>query len=132
MVQQDALNLYVGQKLREIRRQAGRSRIEAAAAIGVQPEELRKFETGVERVPAAVLLHLSKAFQFDVLEFFRGVPAKERVSDSASVAMASQAAEGAEEAALLRNFSRIRSQSVRQTILSLVAGYAENETAKED
>ena len=126
MVRQDAINLYVGQKLCEIRRQAGRSRIDVAAAISVQPEQLREFETGAERVPAAVLLRLSKLFQFDVLEFFRGLPTKEPVP-GASMAMVSETTEEVDAAALLHDFSRIRDQKAKQVILSLVAGYAENE-----
>jgi transcriptional regulator with XRE-family HTH domain len=130
IVRQDAIDLYVGQKIYEIRRQAGRSRIDVAAAIDVRPEQLREFETGAERVPAAVLLRLSKLFQFDVLEFFRGLPTKER-SRGASVAIVSETTEAAEAAALLHDFSRIRDQRARRVILSLVAGYAENENAQE-
>jgi hypothetical protein len=97
-----------------------------AAAISVQPEQLREFETGAERVPAAVLLRLSKLFQFDVLEFFRGLPTKEPVP-GASMAMVSETTEEVDAAALLHDFSRIRDQKAKQVILSLVAGYAENE-----
>ena len=129
-MRQDAINLHIGQKLYNIRRQAGRSRIDVAAATGVQPEQLREFETGAERVPAAVLLRLSKMFQCDVLEFFRGLPTTEPAPD-ASVAMASETTEEAEAVALLRDFSRIRDQRARQVILSLVAGYAENEAASD-
>ena len=108
---------------------AGRTlRIDVAAAIDVRPEQLREFETGAERVPAAVLLRLSKLFQFDVLEFFRGLPPKER-SPGASVAIVSETTEAAEAAALLHDFSRIRDQRARRVILSLVAGYAENRDA---
>ena len=130
MVRQDAINLYVGQKLCEIRRQAGRSRIDVAAAISVQPEQLREFETGAERVPAAVLLRLSNVLHFDVLAFFRGLPAKEP-APGASVSIVSETTEESEAAALLHDFSRIRDQKARQLILSLVAGYAENENAQE-
>ena len=130
MVRQDAINLYVGQKLYEIRQQGGRSRIDVAAAIGVQPEQLRDFEIGAERVPAAVLLRLSKALHFDVLAFFKGLPANEPAS-CASVAIEAETTEEAEAAALLHDFSRVRDQKARQLILSLVAGYAENEIATE-
>lgn len=109
-------------------RQAGRSRIDVGAAIGVQPEQLREFETGAERVPAAILLRLSQVFQFDVLEFFRGLPTTEPVH-GASVAMVSETTKEAEAAALLHDFSRIRDQRARQVILSLIVGYAENEAA---
>lgn len=128
MVQRNPIDLYIGQKLYNTRQQAGRSRIDVAAAIGVQPEQLREFETGAERVPAAVLLRLSKVFQFDVLEFFRGLPKNEPAPD-ASMAIVSETTEEAEAAALLHDFSRIRDQRARQVILSLVAGYAENEAA---
>jgi transcriptional regulator with XRE-family HTH domain len=130
MVRQDAINLYIGQKLYEIRRQAGRSRIDVAAAIGVEPERLREFETGGERVPAAVLLRLSKVLHIDVLAFFRGLPTKDP-APGASVAIVSETTEEAEATALLRDFSRIHDQRARQLILSLVAGYAENENAQE-
>ena len=128
MARNNPIDLYIGQKLYNIRRQAGRSRIDVAAAIGVEPEQLREFETGTERVPAAVLLRLSQVFQLDVLEFFRGLPAKEPTR-GATVTMVSETTEEAEAAALLRDFSRIRDQRARQVILSLVAGYADNEAA---
>ena len=41
--------------------------------------------------------------------------------------MVSETTEEAEAAALLHDFSRIRDQKARQVILSLVAGYADNE-----
>ncbi len=104
MVRQDAINLYIGQKLYEIRRQAGRSRIDVAAAIGVEPEQLREFETGAERVPAAVLLRLSKVLHVDVLAFFKGLPMKDP-APGASVAIVSETTEEAEAAALLHDFS---------------------------
>ena len=130
MVRQDAINLYIGQKLYEIRRQAGRSRIDVAAAIGVAPEQLREFETGAERVPADVLLRLSQVFQLDVLEFFRGLRGKEPTPGT-SATMESETTEESEAAALLDNFSRIRDQRARQAILSLVAGYADNDNVKD-
>ena len=126
MTQRNPIDLHIGQKLYTIRQQAGRSRIDVAAAIGVQPEQLREFENGAERIPAAVLLRLSQVFQFDVLEFFRGLPAKEPTPGT-SVTMVSETTEEAEAAALLHDFSRIRDQKARQVILSLVAGYADNE-----
>ncbi|MDR3571257.1 MAG: helix-turn-helix transcriptional regulator [Candidatus Pacebacteria bacterium] len=130
MAKNNPIDLYIGQKLYNIRRQAGRSRIDVAAAIDVEPEQLREFETGAERVPAAVLLRLSQVFQLDVLEFFRGLPAEEP-TPGASVTMVSETTEEAEATALLRDFSRIRDQRARQVILSLVAGYAENEAASD-
>lgn len=129
MVRRNPIDLYVGQKLYTIRRQTGRSRIDVAAAIDVRPEQLREFEAGAERVPAAVLLRLSKVLHFDVLAFFRGLPANEP-APCASVAITSQTTEEVEVAALLRNFSRIRDQRARQVILTLVAGYAVNENAQ--
>ena len=41
--------------------------------------------------------------------------------------MMSETTKEAEAAALVRDFLRIRDQKARQLILSLVAGYAENE-----
>ena len=92
MARQDGINLYIGQKLNEIRRQAGRSRIDVVVAIGVEPKQLRDFETGPERVPTAVLLRLSKVLNIDVLAFFRGLPTKEP-APGASVAIVSETRE---------------------------------------
>ena len=104
-----------------------------AAAIGVQPETLLEFETGTERVPADVLLQLSKVLQCDVREFFSGLVSKGAASNATAVGavMASETTEEVEVATLLRNFSRVEDQKARSVILSLVAAYAENENAKD-
>ena len=87
MTQRNPIDLYIGQKLYKIRQQAGRSRTDVAAAIGVQPKQIREFETGAERVPAAVLLRLSKLFLFDVHEFFRGLSTTEQAPAASSAMM---------------------------------------------
>jgi transcriptional regulator with XRE-family HTH domain len=133
MIKQNFIDLFVGQKLYKFRKQAKRSRIDVAAAIGVQPETLLEFETGTERVPADVLLQLSKVLQCDVREFFSGLVSKGAASNATAVGavMASETTEEVEVATLLRNFSRVEDQKARSVILSLVAAYAENENAKD-
>lgn len=59
MLQKNQIDLYIGQKLCDICKQAGLSRVDLADAIGIQPERLREIEAGMERVPAAVLFVLS-------------------------------------------------------------------------
>lgn len=129
MVPQNVIDLFVGRKLYNIRQQAGRSRVEVATAIGVQPEKLREFETGAERIPAAVLLQLSEVLHCDVREFFKGLVHGELAVD-ASVAVMSETTEETEVATLVNNFARIHDKKARTVILSLVAAYVENENSR--
>ncbi len=69
-----AADRHVGRRIRERRVQRGLSLAEAAQALGLSPQQVRKYEAGVNGIPAArlpeiaALLGVSPAWFFEELE----------------------------------------------------------------
>src|ERR1700742_2378759 len=63
------MKLYVGRRLRTLRRELGLNQSAMAAEIGVSPSYLNHLERNQRPVTAAVLLRLAEAYDLDLKSF---------------------------------------------------------------
>jgi transcriptional regulator with XRE-family HTH domain len=75
------IDQHVGGQIRKVRMTRGYSRNDLGKLVGISSLQLRKFETGVNRVNALCLAKFASALKVNVGEFFRGLP-KTRASNS--------------------------------------------------
>jgi len=117
------VDVFVGQRLRELRMLAGLSQSDVAAGLGLTFQQLQKYERGFNRVSASRLYKLAQFFRVPVSVFFEGLDAQ---AGGGAVADA-QAAESADantlrsrEALMLaRYFQSIRDPQVRSALREL-------------
>lgn len=67
-----AVDEFIGERIRERRRQIGMSQTTLADAIGVTFQQIQKYERGVNRVAASTLVDLSSALGAPVAAFLPG------------------------------------------------------------
>lgn len=127
MTQPNLIDLRVGANLKTLRKQAGWKRVDLAAEIGIEPEKLRRFEDGLDRISPRILMKLVRVLQLEITEIFAGVVSHTPHQNEPGP----DDREDPDEATLVRNFVRIRDAKTRALILSFVAAYAENEGARE-
>ena len=126
MKKTNAIDAYIGRKLSALRKQRHLTLSEVATAVGLAPEKLRDFEEGSERVPADILMRLSRVLRFEITELFGGIPS----NLSANPPLAPPDPPGDPEiGALLSDFRQIRDPQTRTLILSLVRAYLTSEKA---
>ena len=124
----NAIDTYIGQTLCALRKRRHLKLSELAAAVGRAPEKLRDFEEGSERVPADILMRLSRVLRFEITELFDGIPSNLSANPPPAP---SDLPEDPEIAALLGDFRQIRDPQTRTLILSLVRAYLTSEKAEE-
>ena len=117
------IDIQVGKRLQEIRKQAGWRRLDVSAKLGIEPDKLRQYENGTERVSPRVLVDLARIFRIQLSHIFDGVAARPRSEYDEDCG----GLKDAEEATLLAHFRRIRNAKTRALILSLLVAYVENE-----
>lgn len=64
------IDLYVGQKLKAIRREQGVSQVALAEQIGVSYQQVQKYEQGINRISASKLYAVSKSLNCSVDQLF--------------------------------------------------------------
>lgn len=69
------MDVHVGARLRELRRRAGLSKAEVAAALGVETSQLTKYERAENRLPAGRLPEVARCFGVDVDSLFPPITA---------------------------------------------------------
>ncbi len=93
-----------------------------ARTLGVTTARLEGLEAGNERLPAEMMRRVSRILRAQPSEFFCGLVEEGRESAKEAAVPASVADQ---EQRLLAGFARIRDARSRETILALVAAYAE-------
>jgi transcriptional regulator with XRE-family HTH domain len=73
--------VFVGEKIRQIRKTQGMTQSELARRIGVQQSDLCRMETGEYKVALDTLLRILVVFGLEIGEFFRGEAAREPSND---------------------------------------------------
>ena len=66
----DAVDVYVGERVRAERIRLGLSQSELGAAIGVTFQQVQKYERGANRISASMLARISKTLHTAIAEFF--------------------------------------------------------------
>jgi transcriptional regulator with XRE-family HTH domain len=117
------VDVFVGQRLRELRMLAGLSQSDVAAALGLTFQQLQKYERGFNRVSSSRLFKLGQFFRVPVSVFFDGLESRPATADAEACvvrAADSDTTLGSREALMLaRYFQSIPDPHVRAAILEL-------------
>jgi transcriptional regulator with XRE-family HTH domain len=129
----NAIDAYVGRRLKQRRDELGLSQEKLAQQLGISFQQVQKYERGFNRVGASRLFQIAEvmnvvtAYFFEGLETARGGVAEENEIEGESPlsVAALLAAPGAME--LLSEYAKIQSPQQRKKIVELVRIFA-NET----
>lgn len=117
------VDVFVGQRLRELRMLAGLSQSDVASALGLTFQQLQKYERGFNRVSSSRLFKLGQFFKVPVSVFFDGLEGRTNTGDGEGGAQRSTETEttlGSREALMLaRYFQSIPDPLIRAAILEL-------------
>ena len=110
----------LGSTIRVIRTAAGKSQIDAAEAMDVTFQQFQKYENGSNRVPIDRLVHLADFLQVPLSEFVNDDgPAKKSTFHDLMNQYSSK-----ENQVLLKHFSSIEDEQVREAVLNFVRAMA--------
>lgn len=70
----DPIDVHVGARLRELRRERGISQTALALAVGVTFQQIQKYEKGANRVSASMLYAIARCLTAPLTAFFEGLP----------------------------------------------------------
>jgi transcriptional regulator with XRE-family HTH domain len=76
-----AIDLHIGQRLRERRRSLGLGQPEVADAVGVRFQQIQKYECGEDRISASRLWRLCMVLKTPVSYFYEGLELTSRTRD---------------------------------------------------
>jgi transcriptional regulator with XRE-family HTH domain len=116
----NAIDGYVGQRVRLRRKMLGMSQASLAEALGITFQQIQKYEKGINRIGASRLLRMAEIFGVTVGYFFEngasidGEDSSRPETDAVAVFMASK-----EGLALGKAFIAIEDPNVRQKLLAL-------------
>ncbi|MBP2298915.1 helix-turn-helix domain-containing protein [Azospirillum picis] len=117
------VDVFVGQRLRELRMLAGLSQSDVASALGLTFQQLQKYERGFNRVSSSRLFKLGQFFRVPVSVFFEGLenrqPAIEGEAPAAGGDEQDNTLQSREALMLARYFQSIRDPQVRAAIREL-------------
>ncbi len=117
------VDVFVGQRLRELRMLAGLSQSDVASALGLTFQQLQKYERGFNRVSSSRLFKLGQFFKVPVSVFFDGLENRGAGGDSQNGTQRPADADttlGSREALMLaRYFQSIPDPLIRAAILEL-------------
>ncbi|HYD67624.1 helix-turn-helix transcriptional regulator [Azospirillum sp.] len=124
------VDVFVGQRLRELRMLAGLSQSDVASALGLTFQQLQKYERGFNRVSASRLYKLAQFFRVPVSVFFEGLEqqrtAQAEAGEGAAGGEESETTLRSREALMLaRYFQNIRDPQIRGAIRELAERMAE-------
>lgn len=97
----------IGNRIRELRQQAGLSQEKLAEMVGVSFQQIQKYERGHTTLNILKLQSIAKALKVTISDIFESLP-------SGQVSLTPQ------EEELLKSFRRIRNDEMKNCILKLV------------
>ena len=119
----DPIDIHVGMRIWQRRREKGLSRRALGEIIGVGLKQVNKYETGVNRVSAGRLYEISVALGMPVAWFFEGISGDAPAGESADLEAAGTADQH-EVSSLLHYFHQVPGD-VRSKFLRLVRAIAD-------
>ena len=115
---------HVGSQVRMCRKMLGMSQAKLGDALGLTFQQVQKYESGMNRMGAGRLQHISHILQVPVLFFFEGAPQLTGQSkgngEAAAPAYVSEFLATKDGLALTKAFMRITEPSLRRRIVALV------------
>jgi transcriptional regulator with XRE-family HTH domain len=123
----DPVDIHVGQRIWQRRREMGLSRRALGEVIGVGLKQVNKYETAMNRVSGGRLYEIALALSVPVAWFFEGVDGEMSDIDAATDSTEGTA-DQQEIKALLAAYHRV-SRDVRSKFLRLVRSIADDENS---
>jgi len=130
----DAVDVYVGQRIRFRRIMLGHSQEDLAKALGLTFQQVQKYEKGTNRIGASRLFAIASCLRVPVGFFFEDMqPGEHQLPDVSEAEPVNIDFMTSKEAVkLCQAFSRIKDQNVRTNLIQMtnaIAGEVENEQA---
>ena len=121
------VDAHVGKRLRQRRLMLKISQDQLANYVNLTFQQIHKYEKGLNRISCSKLFEFAKFLQTDVAYFFRGLNEDQSsmAADSASADYSST--EQMEPATLLKAFTNIRSNQLKQNILNIVCSLSDQQ-----
>lgn len=120
------VDAHVGKRLRQRRLMLRISQDQLANYVHLTFQQIQKYEKGLNRISCSKLYEFAKFLQTDIAYFFRGL------DESSSMAADSASAEynpneQLEPTTLLKAFTNIRSNQLKQDILNIVCSLSDHQ-----
>lgn len=129
------VDVFVGQRLRELRMLAGLSQSDVASALGLTFQQLQKYERGFNRVSSSRLFTLGQFFRVPVSVFFEGLESRPATAETEAHVVRTDDSDSTlrsrEALMLARYYQSIRDPQVRGAIRELAERCAEQSDAAE-
>ncbi|MBB3657887.1 transcriptional regulator with XRE-family HTH domain [Rhizobium sp. BK650] len=129
----NAIDTYVGMRMRKRRQLLGMSQERLAEQIGVTFQQVQKYEKGINRIGASRLQKIADVLRISPAFFFEqdGPEAASfaGLDLSAPVDPVAEFLRSKEGLVLNRAFAKIEDQRIRETIISLVKAMAQAESS---
>lgn len=129
------VDVFVGQRLRELRMLAGLSQSDVASALGLTFQQLQKYERGFNRVSSSRLFTLGQFFRVPVSVFFEGLENRPATAEMEAHVVRTDDSDSTlrsrEALMLARYYQGIRDPQVRAAIRELAERCAEQSDAAE-
>jgi len=129
------VDVFVGQRLRELRMLAGLSQSDVASALGLTFQQLQKYERGFNRVSSSRLFTLGQFFRVPVSVFFEGLESRPATAETEAHVIRTDDSDSTlrsrEALMLARYYQSIRDPQVRGAIRELAERCAEQSDAAE-
>tara|TARA_B100000989_G_scaffold251035_1_gene198987 strand:+ start:357 stop:731 length:375 start_codon:yes stop_codon:yes gene_type:complete len=118
--QMQAIDRYVGQKIKWHRIQQGLSQQALAQKVDISYQQLHKYENGTNSVSASRLAELANALNTRPSSFFEGYE-----DDGGDVKLIDSESQR-QQMLLVKYFSRIRSSKQREAIQNVIRSFSES------
>ncbi|MCK0068338.1 MULTISPECIES: helix-turn-helix domain-containing protein [Kordiimonas] len=82
----DPVDIAVGERIRQLRKERHITQTELGAAVGLTFQQIQKYEKAKNRISASKLVQIADIFNVDVSELFKGSMAYEDVPESEEIA----------------------------------------------
>ena len=139
----DALDKFIGQRVRKLRVVKGLSQEKLAEQLGITFQQVQKYEQGTNRISVSRLIYISKALGTPIDYFFKNLSLKSSQDPSMGLAEPEQDAFAAEEAAgqeeqpenifetretrdLLKTYYSIDDKSARKDLMKIIRMFVQN------
>lgn len=123
----NAIDTFVGKRIRERRRLLGMSQQSLAEALGVTFQQVQKYENGANRVGASRLWHMGQILRVELDYFFKELPdeAAATAGTREQLAVTEGPMERRETVSLVRAYYQIPNPSIRRRFYELLRSLGE-------
>lgn len=126
----DEMEAVVGQNIRSFRKTSKLTQKELAKGIGVSTTQLRKYETGENKISAGKLMYISQMLDIPVHAFFQVTPNEDNLIGSSGkmlrpVSQSEKEAIHSSAYHLAKAFKNIKDENARKEIMAALAALPE-------